>query len=167
MSTTLEAAAHDFLAHRRIAVAGVSRTGTTEVANTVYRKLRDRGYGVVALNPSAEEVEGDPCYPDVASVDGRVDGVFIATAPEAAPEVVRSCMRAGVPRVWMHRSFGAGSVSEEAVALCREAGIAVIPGACPMMFLEPDVGHRCMRWLLKWTGGLPDASSYVPEGEGA
>jgi hypothetical protein len=60
----------------------------------------------------------------------------------------------------MHRSFGTGSVSEEAVNLCREKGIEVIPGACPMMFCEPvDFGHRCMRWLLKVTGGLPAPES--------
>jgi hypothetical protein len=47
-------------------------------------------------------------------------------------------------------------MSESAVAFCREKGIAVIPGSCPMMFCEPvDVAHRCMRWFFKVTGKLP------------
>jgi hypothetical protein len=56
----------------------------------------------------------------------------------------------------MHRSFGTGSLSQEAVTLCKDNSISVIAGACPMMFLEPvDVGHKCIRWMLKISGGLP------------
>jgi uncharacterized protein len=47
-------------------------------------------------------------------------------------------------------------VSEEAVSLGREHGVGVIAGGCPMMFLHgADIGHRCMRWMLNLTGGLP------------
>jgi uncharacterized protein len=152
---SLKQAATDFLAQRRLAVAGVSRQGG-HVANIVYRKLREQGYTVFAVNPHADEVEGDRCYGRIGDIPDGVAGVFIATPPEAAPEVVRQCVEAGVPRVWMHRSFGTGSVSVEAAALGESAGIRVIAGACPMMFLEPvDVAHRCMRWLLGVTGKLP------------
>ena len=74
------AAIEDFLAQRRIAVAGVSRN-KNEAANAVYRKLRGAGYEVFAVNPNAGEVEGDPCFPDLGSVPGGVDGVVIATHP--------------------------------------------------------------------------------------
>ena len=155
----LEATVREFLAQRRIAVAGVSRTDTDEAANLIYRKLRDGGYQVFAVNPRAESVEGDVCYRDLGEVPGGVDAVVIATHPEATPQVVRRCAELGIGRVWMHRSFGPGSVAEEAVSLCREHGITVIPGGCPMMFLAPvDIGHRCMRWLLSLTGGLPEAA---------
>jgi uncharacterized protein len=152
---SLKQAATEFLAQRRLAVAGVSRQGG-HVANIVYRRLREQGYTVFAVNPHAEEVEGDRCYARISDIPDGVGGVFIATRPDAAPEVVRQCVEAGVPRVWMHRSFGTGSVSAEAAALGESAGIRVIAGACPMMFLEPvDVAHRCMRWLLGATGRLP------------
>jgi uncharacterized protein len=152
---SLKLAAADFLAQERLAVAGVSRDGA-HVANLVYRRLRERGYTVFALNPNADEVEGDRCYHSLSDIPGGVTGVFIATRPESAPEVVRQCAAAGVPRVWMHRSFGTGSVSAEAAAIGESAGIRVIAGACPMMFIEPvDIGHRCMRWLLGATGKLP------------
>jgi len=110
---------------------------------------------VAATNPSTEEVEGDPCYPDLASVPGDLDGVVIATAPSATDEVVRACAERGVKRVWMHRSFGQGSVSDGAVAWAREHGMDVIEGGCPMMFCEPvDVGHRCMGWCLRVMGRI-------------
>ncbi len=147
-----------FLKQKRIAIAGVSRT-KTEAANTIFRKLRDSGYEVLPVNPKAESLEGAVCYPDLGSIPGEIDAVVIATHPKATLEVARQCVELGVPHVWMHRAFGAGSVSEEAVALCRDKGLSVIPGGCPMMFCAPvDVGHRCMRWFLRLTGGLPKAA---------
>lgn len=154
----LTAAIEQFLALKRIAVVGVSRKGT-EAANIVYKKLKSSGFEVFPVNPKAEAVEGDPCYPDIASIPGGVEGVFIATHPDVTSSIVEQCRQTGVGQVWIHRSFGQGSVSDEAVELCKKAGIAVIPGACPMMFCEPvDLGHKCMRWILRFTVGLPRPS---------
>lgn len=156
--SSLRERAEEFLALRRIAVTGVSRS-SGEAANLIYRKLRDTGYDVVPVNPKAERVEGDACYADLGSVPGAVDGVVIATPPAAAEAIVHQCHALGIRRVWMHRSLGRGSVSEAAVRFCREHDIAVIPGGCPMMFCEPvDVGHRCLRWLLARIGKLPATS---------
>ena len=153
----LKEAVESFLGQKRIAVAGVSRS-KNEAANIVYRKLRDSGYQVFPINPAASELEGDTCYADLKSVPGGVDAVVIATHPRVAGQIARECAELGISHVWMHRSFGQGSVSDEAVECCREHGIRVIPGGCPMMFCEPvDLGHRCMRWFLKLTGGLPKA----------
>jgi uncharacterized protein len=158
---TLKEAADEFLAHRRVAVAGVARDDAS-AANVVYRRLREAEYEVYAVNPNADEVEGDRCYRSVNEIPGGVEAVVIGTAPQASAAVVRDCVAAGVPRVWFHRSFGTGSVSDEAVALAKSAGIAVIAGACPMMFLQPvDLPHRCMRWVLGATGKLPAAEAYA------
>ncbi len=151
----LSEAVSEFLAQERLAVAGVSRDGNLP-ANLIFRKLRDAGYQVYAVNPRAEEVEGTRCYPDLASVPAELQGVVVATPPDATEAVVRDCVTLGIPRVWMHRSFGGGSVSGPAVEACRAAGISLIPGACPMMYVEPvDVGHRCFRWVLGALGKLP------------
>jgi predicted CoA-binding protein len=153
--STLNETVSDFLAQKRIAVAGVSRNGDA-AANLIYRKLRDAGYQVFPVNPNASEVEGDTCYAKVSSIPDGVDGVVIATQPQVTDQIVRECAEAGISRIWMHRSFGEGSVSPEAVAYCQEKNITVIPGGCPMMFCEPvDFGHKCMRWMLNLTGGLP------------
>ncbi len=152
---TLRDAVDDFLAQQRIAVVGVSRS-PKEAANAIYRKLRAAGYTVFAVNPKADAVEGDPCYPDLAALPDRPDGVVVVTPPEAAADIVRTCADLGIGRVWMHRGMGPGSVSDEATALGRERGLTVIPGACPMMFVEPvDGAHTCIRWLQKLTGKLP------------
>ena len=144
-----------FLQGRRFAVAGVSRQ-PGQAANAVFRKLKTSGYEVYPINPSASEVEGTTCYRDVSAVPGQLDGVVIATRPDVSAQVVRQCADRGVTRVWLHRSFGNGSASEEAVRECQARRIDCIVGGCPLMFCEPvDVGHRCMRWWLQRQGRVP------------
>lgn len=149
-------AAAEFLAHKRIAVTGVSRNPQGHGSNAVYQRLRDRGYQVYAINPKADEVEGDKCYPDLASVPDGVEAVVIGTRPETAEATMRECDDLGIRYVWMHRSFGAGSVSDAATEYGRTHGITVIDGGCPLMF-EPtaDAGHKMMRFVFTRTGKVP------------
>lgn len=146
-----------FLAQKRIAVAGASRSGNSP-GNIIYKKLKSQGYEVFPVNPNAGTIGGETCYPDVKSIPGGVEGVVIVAKPEVTEAIVEGCAEAGVQRIWMHRSFefAGSSVSEKAVALCEEKGIEVIAGACPMMFCEPvDVPHKCLRGFLRLTGALP------------
>jgi predicted CoA-binding protein len=155
----LETRVHDFLAQKRIAVAGVSRHQSHHpVGNLIYERLKKTGHDVFPVNPHMQTFEGERCYPDLKSIPGGVDGVVIITRPEVTEQIVHDCSDAGVRRVWMHQSIGskASSVSPGAVEYCRQHGISVIAGACPMMFGPgADVGHTCMRWFLKLTRGLP------------
>ncbi|MFZ6003288.1 MAG: CoA-binding protein [Actinomycetota bacterium] len=149
-------AAAAFLANRRIAVTGVSRNPGAHGSNAVYKRLRERGYDVFAVNPNAEVVEGDRCFHDLASIPGGVDAVVIATRPDRAEATMRECADLGVKHVWMHRGFGSGSVCDEATVYGRSRGMTVIDGGCPLMF-EPtaDVAHRVMRTLLRPSRKVP------------
>jgi uncharacterized protein len=156
--TTLEAKVNDFLAQKRIAVAGVSRNQSHHpTGNLIYRRLKTTGHDVFAVNPHMQTLDGDPCYPDLSSIPGGVDGVVIVTRPDVTERIVHQCSDAGVRRVWMHQSLAKGSsVSLAAVEYCRQHDISVIAGACPMMYGDGvDFGHTCIRWILKLTGGLP------------
>jgi uncharacterized protein len=149
-------AASAFLTEKRVAVTGVSRKPQGHGGNVVYQRLRQRGYEVFAINPNASEVEGDPCYRDLKAIPGGVGAVVIATRPDVAETTMRECAELGVKHVWMHRSFGAGSVSESATEFGRLHGISVIDGGCPLMF-DPtaDVGHKAMRFVCRLAGTLP------------
>jgi len=151
----LPKAVDEFLHGKRIAIAGVSRD-PSQAANAVYRKLRDSGYETFPVNPNAAEVEGSTCYPDLSHVPGSIDRVVIATHPKVAVDLVRQCAEREVGRVWFHRSFGEGSVSAAAVEECRARNIECIVGGCPLMYCQPvDLGHRCIRWCLRWRGRVP------------
>jgi uncharacterized protein len=153
---TVKKAAAEFLAHQRIAVTGVSRKPAGHGSNAVYKRLRDRGYRVVAINPNADEVEGDRCYHDLKSVPGGVEAVVIGTRPQTAADTMRECADLGIGYVWMHRAFGAGSVSAEATEYGRRHGITVIDGGCPLMF-DPaaDFGHKAIRFVCTRRGAVP------------
>jgi uncharacterized protein len=145
----------EFLSGKRVAIAGVSR-GASSAANPVYRKLRDCGYEVFPVNPNASEVEGAKCYPDLANIPGKLDGVVIATHPGVSAQIVRQAIDQQVRRIWFHRSFGDGSVSATAVQECAREDIPCIVGGCPLMYCEPvDCWHRWMRAWLGWRGRLP------------
>lgn len=153
---TIKEAATEFLAKKRIAVTGVSRRPESHGSNVVYQRLRERGYEVFAVNPNADEVEGDRCYHDLKAIPGGVDAVVIGTRPERAESTMRECAELGIKHVWMHRGPGAGSVSQAAAAYGRAQGISVIAGGCPLMF-EPtaDAGHKAMRFVFTLTGAVP------------
>jgi predicted CoA-binding protein len=152
----IKEAASEFLAAKRIAITGVSRKPQGHGANFVYQRLRERGYEVFAVNPNADEVEGDRCYHDLKSIPEGVEAVVIGTRPEIAEDIMRECADLGIKQVWMHRSFGKGSVSDAATEYGRERGITVIDGGCPLMF-DPtgDAGHKAMRFVFTLTGKVP------------
>jgi uncharacterized protein len=149
----------DFLAQKKIAVVGVSDKRETG-CNLGYRKFKAAGYAVSAVNPHLTTFEGDPCYPDLKSIPEKPDAVFILANPSVSEQIVQQCVDLGIQRVWMHclmgtkpgLAVGTTSVSPDAVRMCHENGITVIPGSCPNQFLKPDFGHALMRVMFRTLG---------------
>ncbi len=150
-----------FLAQKKIAVVGVSDKRETG-CNANYQKFKDAGYQVYAVNPHISTYDGKPCYPDLKSIPEKPDAVFILANPKVTDQIVRQCVDLGIKHVWMHCMMGTkpglaegmSSVSRDAVELCRQNGINVIPGSCPNQFLKPDFGHGMMRSLWNLFGFL-------------
>jgi predicted CoA-binding protein len=148
-----------FLAQKKIAVVGVSDKRETG-CNLSYKKFKDAGYRVYAVNPRISTFEGDPCYADLKSIPEKPDAVFMLTNPKVTEQIVQQCVDLGIKHVWMHCMMGtkpglaAGmtSVSQSAVEMCKANGIAVIPGACPNQFLQSDGGHKFMLGMWKLFG---------------
>jgi predicted CoA-binding protein len=144
-----------FLASEHLAVVGASDQ-RSNFGRTIYKALRDRGYDVYPVHPSEPTVCGDTAYPDLASVPGPLDGVIVMVGPDRSPAVVREAALAHVPRVWLFQGLGGkGAASTDAVHLAMDLGLEVIPGACPMMFLEPvGFGHRVHRRIRHANGSF-------------
>jgi len=155
----IDSLVQDFLAQKKIAIVGVSDKRDTG-CNLSYKKFKEAGYKVYAVNPRISSYEGDPCYADLKSIPEKPDAVFMLTNPKVTEQIVQQCVDLQVKHVWMHcmmgtkPGLGAGmtSVSQSAVEMCKANGIAVIPGACPNQFLKPDFGHAMMRGMWKLFG---------------
>ncbi|HEX6270724.1 MAG TPA: CoA-binding protein [Anaerolineales bacterium] len=153
--------AQDFLAQKKIAVVGVSDKRETG-CNLAYKKFKESGYQVFAVNPRMTTFDGAPCYPNLKSTPEKPDAVFILANPKVTEQIVQQCVELGIKHVWMHCMMGTKpglaasmtSVSQPAVELCKANGIMVIPGSCPNQFLKPDFGHGLMRVMWRAFGFL-------------
>jgi predicted CoA-binding protein len=151
----------EFLAQEKIAVVGVSDKRETG-CNLGYRKFKEAGNTVYAVNPRLTAFENAPCYPDLRSIPEKPDAVFILANPKVTEQIVEQCVDLGIKHIWMHCLMGtkpglgasSTSVSQDAVRMCHENGITVIPGSCPNQFLKPDFGHRLMRMTMRTLGFL-------------
>jgi len=148
-----------FLAQKKIAIVGVSDKRDTG-CNLAYKKFKENGYQVYAVNPRITTFEGSACYADLKSIPEKVEAVFLLTSPKVTEQVIQQCVELGIRHVWMHCMMGtkpglaAGmtSVSQSAVEMCTANGIAVIPGSCPNQFLKPDFGHAMMKGMFQLFG---------------
>jgi len=152
---------NSFLGQKKIAVVGVSDKRETG-CNMAYKKFKESGYQVFAVNPRISAYEGDTCYPDLKSIPDKPEAVFILASPKVTEQIVNQCVELGIKHVWMHCMMGtkpglaAGmtSVSPSAVEMCKANGIELIPGSCPNQFLKPDFGHAMMRGMWRTFGFL-------------
>lgn len=157
----IEELVQDFFAQKIIAVVGVSDKRETG-CNLNYRKFKENGYRVYAVNPRISSYDDAPCYPDLNSIPEKPDAVFMLTNPRVTEQMVQQCVTLGIKHVWMHclmgtkpgLSKGNTSVSPSAVEMCKANGIVVIPGTCPAQFLKPDFAHDMMRRVWKMFGFL-------------
>lgn len=125
-------AIEDFIQAKRLAIVGVSRSGK-KFGNTIYTELKQRGYQLFLIHPEAEEIAGEHCYPDLASVYGQVDGAVICVAPARAVQAVRDAAAAGITRIWLQQ----GAENNEVTAEADRLGVRLITGKCILMYAQP------------------------------
>lgn len=136
------------IAARRIAVVGASRGGK-KIGNAIVKELKERGYEIFPVHPSAAEFEGIACAPDLLALRDRVDAVVVCVPPAKGAAVLRDAAAAGIRLVWMQQ----GASSPELLALARELGLETVSKKCIMMY-APPVGsiHGVHRFFAKLFG---------------
>ena len=102
--------------------------------------LKEQGYDIIPVNPTADEIMGEKSYPDLESVPEKIDVVQVFRRPEDVPPVVDSAIKAGARVIWMQE----GIVNEEAAQKAREAGLQVVMDACMRMTHRRLIGPRLM-----------------------
>lgn len=107
------------------AVVGASRD-PQKYGYRVYKDLKSAGYKVYPVNPNAEEVLGDKCYPSLENLPAKPN---VVVPPKVTEEVVKTCEKLGITKVWMQP----GSESEKAIKFCEENDIEVVHNVCVMI----------------------------------
>ncbi len=148
MATEYQELVQGFIHSKRIGVVGLS-SHTENPGNHILKKLLNNGYEAIPIHPKAKSINGIDCFESVEAVPVQLEAVVICTPSNATTSIIESCALAGVKLVWIHKSIGDGSYSQVAVDKAKQLGIKVIPTGCPMMFIQPDIFHRCMRFLMK------------------
>ncbi len=144
-------AVKDFLAQRTLALVGLSRSGQA-FSNSVYTDLKAKGYRLFPVNPNAESIGGEKCYPSVAALPEKVGGAIFFTPSMETEKAVREAVAAGVKHIWLQQ----GAESSAAIRVCQENNVSYISGECIMMFAEPVAFlHKPHRWLWGLMGKLP------------
>jgi uncharacterized protein len=127
------------LSVRTIASVGVSSNPEKE-SYEVAAYLKDQGYRVIPVNPTATEILGEKSYPSLGNIPDKVDVVQVFRKPEDVPPVVEEAIKIGAKVVWMQ----AGIVNEEAAQKARAAGLQVVMDACMRATHRRLIGAKLM-----------------------
>jgi predicted CoA-binding protein len=114
-----------------------------------YGGLKKMGKTIFPVDPSANEIEGDRSYPDLASLPHKVDGVVLEVPKEDTAGWVAKAAEAGIKDVWIHMA----RETPEALALGEEKGLNVRSGTCAVMYVTPGFTlHSIHKWVMKLIG---------------
>ena len=144
-----------FLSLPHIALIGVSRK-QGQYSRTVFQELRKATAALTPVNPNAREIDGAPCSASIADVRPTPGGAILLIHAGAVLQTVRDCIRAGVRMIWLRQAESTSEAHRQAAEECRQAGVVLIAGECPLMFL--DGGH----WIHRLHGGLRKLTCSCP-----
>ena len=150
----MKAIIEKFVGDKSIALIGVS-ADKQKFGNALLHELTKMGYTVFPVHPTLAEVEGIKCYQDVKTLPEFVTNLILVVNPLATGQIIPQFKDSPIQRVWMHRGAGKGSGSVAAIEACKENGIEVVHGFCPMMFFSPSGIHSFHFWLRKKFGKVP------------
>lgn len=125
------------LSAKNVASVGLSSNMEKE-SYWIVSYLKDHGYHIIPVNPTASEILGEKAYPDLSSVPEKVDVVQVFRKPEDVPPVVDEAIKIGAKVVWMQE----GIVNEEAAEKARAAGLQVVMDACMRATHRRLIGER-------------------------
>ncbi|HUI64627.1 MAG TPA: CoA-binding protein [Bacteroidota bacterium] len=140
----------EFLKCKSMAIIGASRGGR-KFGNRALTELTKRGYRVIAIHPSAADISGVPCYPNLASAQGIVDGVVVSVHPQDSMQVLRDAAAIGLKRIWLQQ----GAESAEVMELARSLNLDPVTNRCILMYAAPVGGfHAWHRGFFRLLGKL-------------
>ena len=128
------------LSVKTVASVGLSSSDEKE-SYWIVSYLKEQGYQIIPVNPTATEILGEKVYPSLSSIPDKVDVVQVFRKPEDVPPVVDEAIKIGAKVVWMQE----GIVNEEAAQKARDAGLQVVMDACMRATHRRLIGAKPVR----------------------
>jgi len=122
----------DFVQSKRIAVVGMSRSGK-KFGNMAAKELKAKGYDIYPVHPEAQEIDGMTCNPDLKSLNGKVDGVWISIPSKNVPPILEEAAMIGLKNIWLQQ----GAWSNEVQDVIDQLKLTVVSKKCIMMYAPP------------------------------
>ena len=144
-STDIPTLRRILMEYKRVAMVGLS-ADWWRPSNFAAKYLLEHGFELIPVNPKYDEILGQKCYLDLASIPGSVDIVDLFQRSERVPPFVDQAIEIGAKCVWMQR----GVVHEEAAQKARDAGLEVVMDRC--MKIEYARLYGGLNWLGVNTG---------------
>jgi predicted CoA-binding protein len=141
-----------FLSAKNIAVVGVSRNNK-KFGYSAYNTLKSKGFKVFAVNPNADNINGDTCYKSIEQIPEKIESVLVVLPPEKTKDIVKQAFSLNINNIWLQQ----GAESDEAISFCVEKGMNIVYKQCILMFTEPvSFPHSFHRWINKITRKIPN-----------
>src|SRR4051794_2411834 len=138
-----------FLSNKRVAIVGVSRN-PRDFTRAIYDEFVHRGYDVLPVNPNIPKVDANPCFATVKDITPSPQAALIMTSRAQTRQIIGECKSAGICNVWVYGTSGRQTLSAELLSECRTAGMTIIDGECPFMYLPKRGGiHRLHGFVRK------------------
>lgn len=140
----------NFINSKKIAVAGMSRTGK-KFGNMAVKELKNKGYEIFPVHPEAKQIDGLTCYPNLKSLSGKVDGVWISVPAKNVPSVLEEAAQIGLKNIWVQQ----GAWSTEVQEKIDELKLPVVSKKCILMYAPPVKSvHKFHRTIVGIFGRL-------------
>lgn len=114
-----------FYSLKNIAVVGMSKN-PEKAAHYVPKYLADRGYNIIPVNPTADEIMGKKCFHELGEVKDSIDIVDVFRPSDQVLPVIEEAIKKKPKVVWLQE----GIHNQEAEDLARKAGIEVVFNRC-------------------------------------
>jgi len=139
-----------FVSSKRIAVVGMSRSGK-KFGNMASKELKEKGYEIFPVHPEATEIDGMTCFPDLKSLSGKVDAVWISIPPKNVSPVLEEAAQIGLKNIWVQQ----GAWSAEVQLTIDKLQLPVVTKKCIMMYAPPVKSvHKFHRTIVGIFGKL-------------
>lgn len=114
-----------FYSLKNIAVVGMSKN-PEKAAHYVPKYLADKGYNIIPVNPTTDEILGRKCYHEINEVNESIDIVDVFRPSDQVMPIVEEAIKKKPKVIWLQE----GIHNKEAEELARNAGIEVVFNRC-------------------------------------